>query len=321
MNEMNATQFVEEQETVQSSPLPADAFERLPETEKNAEFIAVESSTYWKDVWKRLCKNKLTVFGLIVMAIVITFAIFGPIFSPYTYEQQDYSAMNQLPSAAHWFGTDKFGRDIFTRVTYGARISLSVGFSAAFINLIIGALYGGIAGYTGGYVDMIMMRVVDILYSVPSIMYVILIMMFFGSNMFSVLFGICVSSWVGMARTVRSQVLSLKQQEFTLAARVLGASKSRILLKHLLVNSMGPIIVSMTFMVPSAMFTEAYLSFLGIGISAPMASWGTMAQDARALIDSHPIQMFWPVAAICITIFALNFIGDGLSEALDPKKK
>lgn len=301
--------------------LPDNAFEPLPEEEKNAEFIAQESSTYFRDTMRRLMKNKLTVFGMIVLSIVIMFAILGPMFSPYTYDQQDYSALNQLPSLTHLFGTDKFGRDIFTRVCFGARISLSVGFSAAFINLIIGALYGGIAGYVGGYVDMVMMRVVDILYSIPSILYVILIMLIFGSNMFSVLLGICVSSWVGMARTVRTQVLSLKQQEFALAARVLGASRWRILVKHLLVNSMGPIIVTMTFMVPSAMFTEAYLSFLGIGISAPMASWGTLAQDARALIDSHPIQMFWPVAAICITIFSLNFIGDSLSEALDPKKK
>ena len=296
-------------------------FRRLPDFEKNAEFIAQDSRTYLADVWSRLKKNRLAIFGLIILAIMVLFAIFGPIISPYSYDEQDMLSRNENPTAAHIFGTDKFGRDIFTRVAYGARISLSVGFSAAFINLIIGALYGGIAGYVGGKLDMVMMRFVDILYSIPSILYVILIMLVFGSNMFSVLFGICVSSWVGMARMVRSQVLTLKQQEFALAAQVLGASRRRILVKHLLVNSMGPIIVTMTFMVPSAIFTEAYLSFLGIGIAAPMASWGTLAQDARSLIDSYPIQMVWPVAAICITMFALNFLGDGLSDALDPKKK
>ncbi|MDY5100193.1 MAG: ABC transporter permease, partial [Oscillospiraceae bacterium] len=224
-------------------------------------------------------------------------------------------------NAQHWFGTDKFGRDIFTRVAYGARISMTIGFSAAAINLIIGIIYGGIAGYTGGRTDLLMMRFVDILYAIPSTMYVILIMVVLGANMYSVLAGICISSWVGMARMVRSQVLTLKQQEFAMAAKVLGASRSRILFKHLIVNSMGPIIVNFTFMVPSAIFTEAYLSFIGVGISAPMASWGTLAQDARPLLDSYPIQMVWPVAAICITMFALNFVGDGLTDALDPKKR
>lgn len=298
-----------------------ELFEKLPESEKNSEFIAIAASTYARDVWHRFKKNRLALFGLVVLVIIILFAILGPIFSPYTYDQQDMLQRNDAPSFAHLFGTDKFGRDIFTRVAFGARISLSVGFAAALINLIIGALYGGVAGYIGGKLDMVMMRFVDILYSIPSILYVILIMLYFGSNMFSVLLGICVSSWVGMARMVRGQVLTLKQQEFALAAQVLGSSRTRILLKHLLVNSMGPIIVTMTFMVPSAIFTEAYLSFLGIGISAPMASWGTLAQDARSLIDSYPVQMMWPVCAICITMFALNFMGDGLSEALDPKKK
>ena len=298
-----------------------ELFEKLPESEKNSEFIAIAASTYARDVWHRFKKNRLALFGLVVLIIIILFAILGPIFSPYTYDQQDMLQRNDAPSFAHLFGTDKFGRDIFTRVAFGARISLSVGFAAALINLIIGALYGGVAGYIGGKLDMVMMRFVDILYSIPSILYVILIMLYFGSNMFSVLLGICVSSWVGMARMVRGQVLTLKQQEFALAAQVLGSSRTRILLKHLLVNSMGPIIVTMTFMVPSAIFTEAYLSFLGIGISAPMASWGTLAQDARSLIDSYPVQMMWPVCAICITMFALNFMGDGLSEALDPKKK
>lgn len=301
--------------------IPLAMFEKLPEEEKNAEFIAVESCTYAEDVWSRLAKNKLTIIGLAVLAVIILIAVLGPMLSAYTYDQQDLSMRNSLPSWSHLLGTDKFGRDIFTRIAFGARISLSIGFCATLINLVIGAIYGGIAGFVGGRVDMYMMRLVDILYSIPSIMYVILIMIVFGSNVYSVLIGICVASWVGMARMVRGQVLSLKEQEFALAAIVLGASKWRILVKHLIVNSMGPIIVNMTFMVPSAIFTEAYLSFIGIGISAPMASWGTLAQDARPLIDSYPIQMLWPVAAICVTMFALNFVGDGLSEALDPKKK
>ena len=310
-----------EEELKELDELPQEVFNKIPEDEKNSEFIASESVTYFRDVWHRRTQNKLTVLGMIVLVIVILLAIFGPIFSGYTYDGQDLTMRNALPCAEHLFGTDKFGRDIFTRVCYGARISLSIGFSAALINLVIGTVYGGISGFVGGRVDLIMMRLVDILYAVPSTLYVILIMVVMGSNMYAILVGICISSWIGMARMVRSQVLTLKQQEFAMAATVLGASRSRILFKHLIVNSMGPIIVNFTFMVPSAIFNEAYLSLIGVGISAPMASWGVRAQDARPLLDSYPIQMVWPVAAICITMFALNFVGDGLTEALDPKKK
>ena len=255
------------------------------------------------------------------MAAVILFAVFAPMFSPYTYDGQDLTCRNALPNAAHWFGTDKFGRDIFVRIMYGARISLSVGFAAALLNLVIGVAYGAICGYFGGKVDMILMRLVDIIYSVPTLLYVILIMLIFVSNIFSMLLAIGISSWVGMARLVRGQILTLKEQEYALAAYVIGASKKRIMFKHLIVNCMGPIIVNTTLMVPNAIFTEAFLAFVGIGISIPQASWGTMANDARSLIQSQPIQIIWPVLAICLTMLSLNFIGDGLSEALDPKKK
>lgn len=295
--------------------------EPLPESEKKSEFIAVASQSYLQDAWRRFKQSKVAVFSLIYLIVIVLLAIFGPLLSPYTYDQQDMLARNAVPSLQHIFGTDKFGRDIFTRVMYGARISLSVGFLAAFINVVIGIIYGGISGYLGKKVDLVMMRVVDILYSIPSMLYVILIMLVFGSNVFSVIFGICVSSWIGMARIVRSSVLSLKEQEFVMAAQVMGAGNFRILFRHLVLNAIGAIIVTMTFMIPNAIFTEAYLSFLGIGINVPKASWGTLAQDAKFLIDSHPIQIIWPVGAICITMFALNFIGDKLSDALDPKKK
>lgn len=302
-------------------PLPDQLFEKLPDTEKNSEFIAQQSKTYVQDAWSRYKKNKVAMVSLIFMIVIILLAIFGPIVSPFAYDKQDLANRNALPAWPHIFGTDNFGRDIFSRVMYGARISLTVGFVAAAINLVIGIIYGGISGYLGGKVDIVMMRLVDILYSIPSMLYVILIMLIFGSNLYSVIIGICVASWVGMARIVRSQVLSLKEQEFALAAFVIGASKARILAKHLVLNSINAIIVTMTFMIPSAIFTEAYLSFLGIGISAPKASWGTMAQEAKILIDSYPVQVIWPIGAICLTMFALNFIGDSLSDALDPKKK
>lgn len=301
--------------------LTSDLFEPLSEDEKNSEFIATQPKTYFQDAWARFKKNKMALIGLAFLALMVVLAIAVPALSPYEYDSMDLAAKNAMPSWSHPMGTDKFGRDIFVRVMYGARISLSVGFSSAAICLVIGIIYGGIAGYIGGKLDLFMMRIVDILYSIPNLLIVILIMLIFGSNIVSILIGICLTSWIGMARLVRGQVLSLKEQEFALAAYVLGAGKMRILFKHLIVNCMGPIIVNVTLLVPSAIFTEAFLSFVGIGISAPAASWGTLANEARTLIESTPIQIIWPVAAICLTMLSLNFIGDGVSDAFDPKKK
>jgi oligopeptide transport system permease protein len=316
-----ANYTIEDIEKLKPSEIPEELFAPLSDDEKNSEFVALESKTYIQDAWNRFKKNKLALIGLIFILVMVVLAILVPILSPYTYDMQDMLNRNAGCSLAHPFGTDKFGRDILVRVMYGARISLSVGFAAAALNLVIGVVYGGICGYIGGKLDMILMRLVDILYSVPTLLYVILIMLIFGSNIFSVLLAICISSWVGMARQVRAQVLSLKQQEFSLAAYVIGASKPRILFKHLIINCMGPIIVNTTMMVPSAIFTEAFLAFVGIGISIPMASWGTMANEARAQMMLYPMQIVWPVAAICLTMLSLHFIGDGMSEALDPKKR
>ena len=301
--------------------IPDALFEKLDDSEKDSEFVAMASKTYLQDAWARFKVNKLALVGLIFIAAMILAAIFVPILSPYTYDGQDMTLRNAASSWAHPFGTDKFGRDILVRCMYGARISLSVGFAAALLNLMIGVVYGGVCGYIGGKLDLVLMRIVDILYSVPTLLYVILIMLIFGANIFSVLLAICVSSWVGMARQVRAQVLSLKEQEFAQAAFVIGASRPRILFKHLVINCMGPIIVNTTLMVPEAIFTEAFLAFVGIGISIPMASWGTMANDAREIWMRYPMQMVWPVAAICLTMLSLHFIGDGLSEALDPRKR
>ena len=319
--EENLKYTPEQLASLSPSEIPDELFTLLDDSEKDSEFVAMESKTYFQDAWARFKKNKLALIGLVFIALMVLAAIFIPMFSPFTYDGQDMTARNIVSSLQHPFGTDKFGRDILVRVMYGARISLSVGFAAAILNLIIGVVYGGICGYVGGKLDLILMRIVDILYSVPTLLYVILIMLVFGSNIFSVLLAISVSSWVGMARQVRAQVLSLKEQEFSLAAYVIGASRGRILFKHLVINCMGPIIVNTTLMVPSAIFTEAFLAFVGIGISIPMASWGTMANEARAQLMLYPMQMVWPVAAICLTMLSLHFIGDGLSEALDPRKR
>lgn len=300
--------------------LSDDMFEKLSDSEKNNEFIAVQSKTYFQDAWAHFKKNKLALVSLCFLLLMVALAILVPLLSPYTYDGQDLTLRNDPPSLSHPLGTDKFGRDIFVRLMYGARISLSVGFAAAFINLFLGVVYGGVCGYFGGKLDMVLMRIADIIYSIPSMLYVIMVMLIFGSNIFSVLLALSVSGWIGMARQVRTQVMSLKEREYAQAARVMGASHRRILFKHLITNSIGPIIVNTTLMVPQAIFTEAFLAFVGIGISIPQSSWGTMANEARSLIQSYPIQMLWPVLAISLTMLSLNFIGDGLNEALDPRK-
>ena len=296
-------------------------FRKLSKEEKNDEFIAIESKTFFQSVKAEFTKNKRAVFGLIVLVIVVLMAILGPVFSPFSYEEQNIALRNAAPTAQHLFGTDKMGRDIFVRILYGARISLGVGIVAAIVNLILGTLYGGIAGYVGGRTDMVMMRFVDIIYSVPSMLYIVLIMLWLGAGVSSIILGISITCWIGTARIVRSQVKSLREQEFTMAAFVLGASPKRILVKHLLVNAMGPIIVNITLMVPQAIFTEAWLSFIGVGISAPKASWGTLCDAASELIMVYPMQTIYPLVAICLTIISFNFVGEGLERALDPKRK
>ena len=296
-------------------------FRKLSKEEKNDEFIAIESKTFFQSVKAEFTKNKRAVFGLIILVIVVLMAILGPVFSPFSYEDQNIALRNAAPTAQHLFGTDKMGRDIYVRILYGARISLGVGIVAAIVNLILGTLYGGIAGYVGGKVDMVMMRFVDIIYSVPSMLYIVLIMLWLGAGVSSIILGISITCWIGTARIVRSQVKSLREQEFTMAAFVLGASPKRILVKHLLVNAMGPIIVNITLMVPQAIFTEAWLSFIGVGISAPKASWGTLCDAASELIMVYPMQTIYPLVAICLTIISFNFVGEGLERALDPKRK
>lgn len=301
--------------------LTPDLFEPLDSSEKNAEKISYESKTYFQDAWGRFKKNKLALAGLAFLIFMLVACIIIPIVSPYAYDAQEVSNRYAAPSMAHPFGTDDFGRDSLVRLCMGGRISLAVGFAGAAVCLLIGVVYGSIAGYVGGKVDMLMMRFVDMMYSIPDMLYIIIIVVVFGNNFATIILGICISSWMGMARQVRTQVMALKEQEFSLAAFVLGASKARIMFKHLLVNSMGPIIVTVSLLVPSVIFYESFLGFLGIGLSVPQASWGTLANDARGLITAQPLQIMLPVLAICLTMLALNFIGDGLGDALDPKKK
>lgn len=298
-----------------------DMFEKVPVEERDKNKIVRPSVTFLQDAWRRLKENKLAMIGLAFVILITLAAIFGPIFSKYNYFAQDFNVANQGPSGAHWFGTDQFGRDIFVRILYGARISLAVGFAASILNITIGVLYGGIAGYFGGSIDNFMMRIVDILYSIPMIIYVILLMLILKAGLGSIILALAISYWTSMARIVRAQILSLKQQEFVLAAKTIGAPNMRILLRHLIPNSMGPIIVTLTLTIPSAIFTESFLSFIGLGVSAPMASWGTLASEAMEGYQLYPYQLFFPAIAICLTIFAFQLLGDGLRDALDPKMR
>jgi oligopeptide transport system permease protein len=296
-------------------------FNQLPEDFAVSEKIVRPNLSYWQDVWRRFCQNKMALFGLGIILFIVLIAIFGPYFSQYTYFEQDYSAMSQGPSAAHWFGTDNLGRDLFVRTLYGARISLAVGVFASIMNFVIGVVYGGISGYFGGRVDNVMMRIIDILYAVPLTLFVILLMVIFEPGLVNIFIAIGAVYWLDMARIVRGQILSLKEQDFILAARVIGVSKRKILFRHLVPNAMGPIIVTATMGIPMAIFTEAFLSFIGLGVSAPMASWGMLASAGKENLLSYPYQLFFPAAAICITMLAFNFLGDGLQDALDPRQR
>ena len=295
-------------------------FKPVPKEERFCETINRKSFTFSEDVWRKLKGNKLSLISLLFIIFISFAAIFIPIFSRYSIFETNLSMTNQFPSSTHWFGTDQLGRDIFVRVMYGARYSLSIAFIASFLNLIIGIVYGGISGYFGGKVDTIMMRIVDIIYSVPMTIYVILIMVTFEKGGFlNIILALALSYWIGMARIVRGEILQLKQQEYVLAAKTLGASNRRILFKHLLPNSMSSIVVTLTLQIPSAIFTEAFLSFIGLGITPPAASWGTLANEALGGFRLYPYQLMFPTAAICLTILAFNLLGDGLRDALDPK--
>ena len=280
-----------------------------------------ETLGYWQDAWIILKKNKMALLGLIIIVCLIIVAIFGPIFSSHTYDEQNLMMTNSSPSWEHWFGTDNLGRDIFIRVLYGARISLAIGIVASLLNLFIGVIYGGIAGFFGGKIDRIMMNIVDILYSVPTLLYVILLMVILKPGLINIFIALGIGYWLQMARIVRGQILSMKEQEFILAARTIGVSKKRILFRHLLPNAMGAIIVTMTLAIPDAIFTEAFLSFIGLGVSAPMASWGVLASEGVNNLRAYPFQLFFPAVAISVTMLAFNFLGDGLRDVLDPKMR
>lgn len=276
-----------------------------------------QGTSLWKDAWIRLRRNRLALFGLVLLVSFVILALLTPWIAPYAYDDQNLDLGASPPSAAHWLGTDIFGRDLLTQILYGGRISLAVGFVATSVALLIGITWGAVAGYVGGRVDAVMMRLVDILYALPFMIFIVLLMVVFGRNLLLLFLAIGAVEWLTMARIMRGQVQTLRQQEFVEAAISLGLSPVTIIWRHLVPNALGPIIVYTTLTIPSVMLLEAFLSFLGLGVQPPQTSWGLLISYGAETMEEYPWLLIFPGMALTLTLFALNFLGDGLRDALD----
>lgn len=293
-------------------------FEVVGGREADTDVLSEKSISFWGEVMRAFIRNKLAIVGITILGFIAIMAIFAPILSQYDYAEQT-GVYNAAPSAEFWFGTDNLGRDVFVRSWVGARISLLIGISAAIINLVVGVIYGSVSGLVGGRVDNIMMRICDILNSVPELLIIILLLVVLQQGLVPMIIALSLTGWIRMARIVRAEVMSLKEQEYVLASRTLGASSSHMIRKHLIPNAMGSIIVTMTLQIPAAIFNESFLSYIGLGVTPPLASWGTMASEGNEAILTAPWRLLFPALLISITIFGFNAVGDGLRDALDPK--
>ncbi|QTN00607.1 ABC transporter permease subunit [Sediminibacillus dalangtanensis] len=303
-------------------------FRPLSAERKQSDPIQRPSMSVWKETTINVLKNKMAVLGFSLLLLIIIFAIFGPKMVAFSPSAQSLTDTNLAPSSEHWFGTDDLGRDVWSRTWYGARVSLTIGLVAAAIDILLGVTIGGISGYmagrgkTGDRVDGVLMRIVEILYGIPYLLIVILLMVIMEPGVTSIIIALSVTGWVGMARIIRGQILQLKSQEYVLAAEKLGTSHPKIIWRHLIPNTAGIIIVNLTFTIPQAIFAESFLSFLGLGVQAPFASWGTMANDSLGVILSGQWwRLFFPGFMISLTMFAFNAFGDGLQDALDPRAR
>jgi len=278
-----------------------------------------QGRSLWQDALSRLMQNHLAVFGLCVVILLILVAIFADVIAPYSYQEQNLVLGASPPSSDHWLGTDTLGRDLFTRILYGSRVSLMVGVLATSVALTIGVTWGMISGYLGGRVDMLMMRIVDILYALPFTIFIILLMVVFGRNIYLLFFAIGAVEWLTMARIVRSQVMSIRNQEYIDAVISMGLLRIKIIARHILPNIMGPIIVYTTLTIPGVILLESFLSFLGLGIQPPMSSWGSLISNGVETMEEYPWLLIYPALTLSITLFSLNFLGDGLRGAIDPR--
>ncbi|MDA7794821.1 ABC transporter permease [Porticoccaceae bacterium] len=278
-----------------------------------------QGSSLWLDAWIKLGKNRLALSGLVILLFLIIISLLTPWIAPYSYEEQNLMLGATAPSAAHWLGTDIFGRDMLTRIMYGGRVSLMVGFIATAVALVIGILWGAVAGFVGGRLDAVMMRIVDIMYALPFMIFIVLLMVVFGRNILLLFVAIGAVEWLTMARIVRGQVMTLRKQEFVEAAYSMGLSKWAIIRRHIIPNTLGPVIVYTTLTIPSVMLLEAFLSFLGLGIQPPQSSWGLLINYGVETMEEYPWLLIFPGITLSLTLFALNFLGDGLRDALDPR--
>ncbi len=279
----------------------------------------IKGLSFFEDAKSRFFQNKVSTLGLIVLFVLFIMALIGPYLNGHIYYETHLELKNLTPSIEHWFGTDELGRDVFTRTWYGARISLIVGISAALIDLIVGVIWGAISALFGGIIDDIMMRICDILATIPYLLTVILLMVVMGSGMVTIILALAMTGWINMARIVRAQILQLKKMPYIDAARVIGVSNVRIIFRYLIPNAIGPIITTMTISIPLAIFTEAFLSFLGLGLQAPIASWGVMINDSLSALRYYPWRLFFPSFMISTTMLAFNLVGNGLRDAFDPR--
>ena len=283
----------------------------------------IEGSSLWQDAWRRFRKNKAAFYSVVVLVLITLFVIFVPLIAPYTYDFTDWDAMSSPPAFAdkHFLGTDSLGRDLLARAAVGGRISLLVGLSGALVAVVIGTLYGALSGFFGGKIDSLMMRFLEILNAFPFMFFVILLTTFFGRNLILIFAAVGLVSWLDVARIVRGQTLSLKHKEFVEAARVSGLSRRKIVVRHIIPNVLGVVMVYASLLVPGMIMYESFLSFLGLGVQEPMTSWGSMLQEGALTIETAPWQLLVPSFFLVATLFCFNFIGDGLRDALDPKDR
>ncbi len=286
---------------------------------KSAEAIVRPNLSFAQDAWRRFKKNKIALASAVILLIIALLAIFAPMLSPHDFAGKDIPNKNKLYLPGHFFGTDHMGRDLWTRVWIGARVSLTIGIVGAFIVLVIGTIYGGVSGYLGGTVDIVMMRIAEVISSIPYMLVVIMFSLILKRGIVSIIIAVCISSWVNTARLVRGQILQLKEQDFVLAAKALGAPPMRIIFKHLIPNVIGILIVTATLEIPLLIFAEAFLSFVGIGLLPPNPSWGILLADAQKQLEFYPYQLFYPAIALALTMLSFNLMGDGLRDALDPR--
>lgn len=299
--------------------LNKDKFKIVGFDKNSSDAIVRPNIGYWADAWRRLKKNPVAMLSLVLLAVIILLSIIVPFVSPYPMNSQDYNSLDMTPTIKHLFGTDNLGRDIFIRAWLGGRVSLIIGFVGTLIELFVGTLYGGIAGYFGGRVDNIMMRIAEIVYSIPYLLVVILLLLWLPAGVTTLIIALCIQGWVSIARLIRGQVMQLKSSEYVMAAASLGSSPMRIIIKHLIPNTIGVMIVYMSMDIPSFIFGEAFLSFLGLGVQSPNTSWGALISNGQGTFTIHPHELLFPTALLFVTVLAFNLLGDGLRDALDPK--